>query len=107
MPSWKVPAVGRREGLPGNRAHARLDYLQTAFRIQGTGFPPISAPLRASGSSRMSWNRFDIPGDTVYFADKALCAYQEVLAQFKRKLGVADPLAKDAEALGLKSRRIL
>ncbi|MFC0421863.1 hypothetical protein ACFFHP_15100 [Glutamicibacter ardleyensis] len=74
---------------------------QTAFRIQGTGFPPISAPLRDSGSSRMSWNRFDIPGETVYFADKALCAYQEVLAQFKRKLGVADPLAKDADALGL------
>lgn len=74
---------------------------QTAFRIQSRDYPPVSAPLREAGGDRWSWNRFDIPGETIYFADKALCAYQEVLAPFKRKLGTVDPLLKDAEALGM------
>lgn len=53
-----------------------------------------------TGSYRTYWNRFDIPGETVDLADKALCAYQEVLEQFKQNCD-ATGLLMNRAATGL------
>lgn len=74
---------------------------QVAYRIQGSAHPAISAASRDGAGGRKPWNRYDTPGTTVYLADNAVCAYQETIAQFKRKLGSVDPLQKDANALGM------
>lgn len=74
---------------------------QTAYRIQTKEHSALSAPTRESGTDPDSWGRYDTPGETVYLADSAVCAFLETLASFKRKLGAIDPLARDAAFLGM------
>jgi hypothetical protein len=49
-----------------------------------------------------SWSRYDTyAGRTAYTASTKGCAFDEVLAGFRRRLGARDSLAKDAAAVGL------
>ena len=49
-----------------------------------------------------SWSRYDTYGGrTVYTASTRGCAFDEVLAGFRRRLGAGDSLARDAAAVGL------
>lgn len=74
---------------------------QTSFRIQDSNFDALSAPPRENGTDRLLWNRYDTVGTTLYLAETAECAFAECLAPFKRAIGTADPLQKDADALGM------
>ncbi|WP_404473448.1 hypothetical protein [Microbacterium aerolatum] len=73
------------------------------YHVGKTEYPPLSAIAREAGAgSRNGWNRYDAAGyQTFYVAETREAAYAEVLAPFKRANGSADPLAKDAEALGM------
>jgi hypothetical protein len=49
-----------------------------------------------------SWSRYDThDGCTIYTASTPGCAFDEVLAGFRRRLGARDSLAGDAAAVGL------
>lgn len=72
-----------------------------AYRIQRTDYPALSAPERDYAGDRLTWNRFDTPGRTLYLAETAECAYAETISPFKRALGSTDPLEKDARAIGM------
>jgi len=69
-------------------------------RITRSSRGPLDPPLRG-GAPDASWSRYDVAGRTVYLAATAECAYAEVLAYTKRRLGQQDPLTKDAAAVGL------
>lgn len=67
------------------------------FHVGKGDYPALSgAPRHAADSSRTSWNRYDVPGQTYYVAETRECAYAEVLAFFKRPNGSSDPLSEDA-----------
>jgi hypothetical protein len=73
-----------------------------SFHVGKTEYPPLSAISReANPDSRDGWNRYDVPGQTLYVAETRESAYAEVLVPFKRANGSSDPLAKDAEAMGM------
>ena len=75
---------------------------QTVWRIAKTVHGSLNPPLRHGGDDRSGWGRFDVDGgETAYFASTPECAYAEVLAYLRRRLGEADSLAKDAAAVGL------
>ncbi len=69
-------------------------------RITRSSRGPLDPPLRG-GAPDASWSRYDVVGRTVYLAETAECAYAEVLAYTKRRLGQQDPLTKGAAAVGL------
>jgi hypothetical protein len=76
---------------------------ETAWRIATTSYGPLNPPLR-SGDRRdcAGWGRFDIPGGrTAYLAESRECAYAEVLAYYRRRIGDRDSLSKDAAFLEL------
>lgn len=88
------------EGTPGLRL--REAHRTTGFHIGKKKYEPVSAPERStSASPRRYWGRFDVPGQTFYTAESAECAFGEVLAPFRRSIDGRDPLAADAEALGI------
>lgn len=96
-------ASRRRDGVTCPETGYRLvpARRQTAYRIQKAGFAAVSAPSRTDGTERMAWGRYDTPGSTLYLAETAESAFSETLAPFKRAIGIADPLQKDAQALGM------
>lgn len=72
------------------------------FRVGRAGYPAISAaPRSRSDSDRKGWGRYDVPGMTLYTGETAICAFTEVLQDFRRRLDGGDPLASDAEALDM------
>ncbi|TFV98770.1 hypothetical protein [Orlajensenia leifsoniae] len=73
----------------------------SGFRVSKSRYPPISAPVRTADEHRDGWGRYDTFGSTLYVAETIECAFSEVLAGFRRKVGTADPLAADAEAVGM------
>jgi hypothetical protein len=77
------------------------------YRIAETRFGAISAPERHDGADRTRWGRFDVPGRTIYTAERLDVAFAEVLSPFKRHLGEGDPLENDALALGLSTAEFL
>lgn len=81
-----VPAAGERE-----------------FRVAVTSYGALNPPVRGPGGSDVrSWSRHDTHGGrTVYTASTRGCVFDEVLAGFRRRLGAADSLVKDAAAVGL------
>ena len=62
-------------------------------------------PIRQSADPAAdpnAWGRFDTrDGRTLYVAQPQRCAFQELLAPLRRRLGTVDSLAKDAQFLGL------
>lgn len=77
---------------------------ETGWRIAKTSYGPLNPPLRSNDpdADPASWGRFDTRGGrTVYLAATRECAFAEVLAYQRRKLGERDSLAKDAAFLGL------
>lgn len=77
---------------------------QQVWRVAKTAYGPLSPPPRPAENDvdRAGWGRFDVPGArTVYAGSTAECAYAEVLAYYRRRLGDRDPLAADAAAVGL------
>ena len=81
-----VPAAGERE-----------------FRVASSSYGALNPPVRdPMGSAVLSWSRHDTYGGrTVYTASTRGCAFDEVLAGFRRRLGTTDSLVKDAAAVGL------
>jgi len=81
-----VPAAGERE-----------------FRVASSSYGALNPPVRGLvGSDVLSWSRHDTYGGrTVYTASTRRCAFDEVLAGFRRRLGTTDSLVKDAAAVGL------
>lgn len=72
-----------------------------AWRVARTAYGPLNPPLRPTdGGDARDWGRFDTRGGrTLYGAASREGAYAEVLAAFKRRLGVSDPLAGAAAGL--------
>lgn len=93
-------------GLPEHGVHdlqLREAHRTTGFHVGKKKYPPTSAPARSvSVSPRKEWGRFDVSGKTFYVAESAECAYAEVLAPFRRSIDGRDPLAADAEAMGMR-----
>ncbi len=77
------------------------------FRVAIDRYGALSAIERIKSEDRADWGRFDSPGFTIYTAQERETAYAEVLAQFKRQLGTADPLEADAAALGMTRNEFL
>ena len=72
------------------------------YKVGKTIYNPLTALTRSPDQHRDEWSRYDVVlRQTVYLAETRECAYAEVLASFKRPAGSDDPLAKDAEALGM------
>lgn len=103
------PAGADQPTGPGHRGHrdsaTGLRLLPaaaapTTYRVARSSRGPLDPPRRA-GEPDASWSRYDVPGRTVYLAETAECAYAEVLAYAKRRLGERDPLTQDAAAAGL------
>lgn len=77
---------------------------QQVWRVAKTAYGPLNPPLRPVEGieDTAGWSRFDVPdARTVYAASTAECAYAEVLAYHRRRLGDQDPLVADAIAVGL------
>jgi hypothetical protein len=76
---------------------------QAAYRVALSSYGPLNPPVRGPvGSDVSSWSRYDTyDGRTVYTVSTRGCAFDEVLAGFRRRLGDRDSLAKDAAAVGL------
>ena len=76
---------------------------EAAYRVALSSYGPLNPPARGPvGADVSSWSRYDTyDGRTVYTASTRGCAFDEVLAGFRRRLGARDSLAKDAAALGL------
>lgn len=89
---------GRRDSATG--LHLLPSTAQLTYRIARSSRGPLDPPRR-SGEPDASWSRYDVAGQTLYLADTAECAYAEVLAYSKRRLGQQDPLTEDAAAVGL------
>jgi len=89
---------GRRDSATG--VHLLPAPAPVTHRIARSSRGPLDPPLRG-GAPDASWSRYDVAGRTVYLAETAECAYAEVLAYTKRRLGQQDPLTKDAAAVGL------
>ena len=68
-----------------------------------SSYGPLNPPVRGPvGSEVSSWSRYDTyDGRTIYTASTSGCAFDEVLAGFRRRLGAHDSLARDAAAVGL------
>jgi len=81
-----IPAAGERE-----------------YRVALASYGPLNPPLRGpAGSDVLAWSRHDTHGGrTIYTASTRGCAFDEVLAGFRRRLGVKDALSKDAAAVEL------
>jgi len=94
---------------PGARVCARTGLVlvpsagQAAYRVALSSYGPLNPPVRGPvGSDVSSWSRYDTyDGRTVYAASTRGCAFDEVLAGFRRRLGTRDSLARDAAAVGL------
>ena len=73
------------------------------FRVASSSYGALNPPVRGPvGSDVLSWSRHDTYGGrTVYTASTRGCAFDEVLAGFRRRLGTRDSLVKDAAAVGL------
>ncbi len=73
------------------------------YHVGKLEYPALSAaPRDLEASAPTAWNRYDVVGgQTFYIAEKPECAYAEVLSQYKRANGVADPLSKDAAFFGM------
>ena len=72
------------------------------FRVAKTSYGPLSPPVRATepDADRSGWGRWDTHGGrTVYAAGTLECAFAEVLAYYRRRLGTGDPLTADAAFL--------
>ena len=67
-----VPAAGERE-----------------FRVAMTSYGALNPPVRGpAGSDVLSWSRHDTYGGrTIYTASTRGCAFDEVLAGFRHRLG--------------------
>jgi hypothetical protein len=82
-----VPAKGETGWLLAKASYGRLN-------------PPARPADRDADPA--AWGRFDIRGGrTVYLAATGECAFAEVLAHQRRKLGERDSLTKDASFLGI------
>ena len=94
---------------PGARVCARTGLVlvpsagESAYRVALSSYGPLNPPVRGPvGSEVSSWSRYDsYDGRTVYTASTPGCAFDEVLAGFRRRLGARDSLAGDAAAVGL------
>ena len=94
---------------PGARVCARTGLVlvasagEAAYRVALSSYGPLNPPVRGPvGSEVSSWSRYDTyDGRTVYTASTPGCAFDEVLAGFRRRLGARDSLAGDAAAVGL------
>jgi hypothetical protein len=94
---------------PGVRLCARSGLVlvpsagEAAYRVALSSYGPLNPPVRGPvGSDVSSWSRYDTyDGRTVYTASTRGCAFDEVLAGFRRRLGTRDSLARDAAAVGL------
>ena len=94
---------------PGARVCARTGLVlvpsagEPAYRVALSLYGPLNPPARGPvGADVSSWSRYDTyDGRTVYTASTRGCAFDEVLAGFRRWLGARDSLAKDAAAVGL------
>jgi len=94
---------------PGARVCARTGLVlvpsagEPAYRVALSSYGPLNPPARGPvGADVSSWSRYDTyDGRTVYTASTRGCAFDEVLAGFRRWLGARDSLAKDAAAVGL------
>ena len=94
---------------PGARVCSRTGLVlvpaggERAFRVALSSYGALNPPVRGpAGSEVGSWSRHDTCGGrTVYTASTPGCAFDEVLAGFRRRLGAADGLARDAAAVGL------
>jgi RES domain-containing protein len=77
---------------------------ETTWRVSKSSYGalnPLVRPIDADEDPE-SWGRFDTHGGrTIYCASSRECAFAEVLAYHRRKLGESDSLAKDAAFLGL------
>jgi hypothetical protein len=80
---------------------------ERTFRVAKPKYGALSAPLREASSNFERWGRFDSLGSTLYVANDEETSYAEVLAPFKRQIGIADPLEGDAAAVGLKREEFL
>ena len=81
-----------------------------AFRVAKTSYGPLNPPLRADDAAADSsgWGRWDTHGGrTVYAAGTRQCAFAEVLAFYRRRLGAGDPLSEDAAFLGLSAAELV
>jgi len=94
---------------PGARVCARTGLVlvpsagQVAYRVALSSYGALNPPVRGPvGSEVSSWSRYDTYGGrTIYTASTKGCAFDEVLAGFRRRLGDRDSLARDAAAVGL------
>jgi hypothetical protein len=94
---------------PGARVCARTGLVlvpsaeESGYRVALISYGPLNPPVRGPvGSDVSSWSRYDTyDGRTVYTASTRGCAFDEVLAGFRRRLGARDSLARDAAAVGL------
>ena len=86
---------------PGVRLCARSGLVlvpsagEAAYRVALSSYGALNPPVRGPvGSEVSSWSRYDTyDGRTVYTASTPGCAFDEVLAGFRRRLGTRDSLA--------------
>ena len=76
---------------------------ERAYRVALSSYGALNPPVRGPvGADVSSWSRYDThDGRTVYTAATRGCAFDEVLAGFRRRPGDRDSLARDAAAVGL------
>jgi hypothetical protein len=82
---------------------------EDGWRIAKESYGPLSPLQRLDrGADPRAWGRFDTySGRTLYAAGTPGCAFDEILAPFRRLIGGRDPLSADAEALGMSVQEFL
>ena len=79
-------------------------------RVAKTSYGPLNPPVRANEPDVdcSGWGRWDTHGGrTVYAAGTRECAFAEVLAYYRRRLGTGDPLTADAAFLRLSAAELV
>ncbi len=76
---------------------------EDGWRVAKESYGALNPPPRyGRGSDPTAWGRFDTySGRTLYAATTPVCAYDEMLASFRRLIGTIDPLTADAATVGL------
>lgn len=73
----------------------------TGYQVSKPAYGGCSGPPRSIGAHASTWNRWDIPGQTYYYADRPFLAFVEVLAHVRQNLTDSTRDAKYAEFLGM------
>lgn len=97
---------------PGARVCARTGLVlapsarEPAYRVALSSYGPLNPPVRGPVDADVSsWSRYDTHnGRTVYTASTPGCAFDEVLAAFRRRLGTRTRWSRTPPRSGCRCR---